>query len=151
MTAEGLDAALGAAYLMTDRAFVRLDGDPKKRLVVRLEPKASGAAAEALEELAESFRRELATQKVRWSIARANLPIREHIAEHALRLAAQPETPSAAAPKADDLTEEQKREIDRLIAEVEAEIAQMSAKKAPEAKRIAATWEQAAAEKTEQK
>ena len=38
--AEGLEPILGAAYLMTDRAYARLTGDRRNKITVELRPKA---------------------------------------------------------------------------------------------------------------
>ena len=51
--AHGLGPILGAAYLLTDRAYARLDGDRAKTLTVTLRPKqplpAAGLRALAVE------------------------------------------------------------------------------------------------------
>lgn len=139
---EGLEPILGAAYMMTDRAHVWLDGDRKSRVTVRLSPKLAGAEPS---ELLETFRRELETQKVRWAIAKNNQPIREYIVEQALVLAQGGQAPEAQADQggADLLTDDQRQEIDKLIAEVEAEIKTMNEKKAlPDPKGVKASWEE---------
>lgn len=138
---ETLEAILGAAYLLTDRAYARLDGDRERSVTVTLRPK----AAAGLKELAETFVAELETQKVRWAIARNNLPIREFVAEQAVLLAngKLPAEPAPAAPPADELSADQRLEIEKLIAEVEAEIKTLNDKKAPaDPKKIAASWEE---------
>jgi His-Xaa-Ser system protein HxsD len=140
---EGLDAALGAAYLMIDRAYVLVEGDPAKSLRVSLRAKGARTAA-ARTALAADFRAELAAQRVRWAIARSNQSIREYVAENALTLAAEfaarPEP--GAAPAAEELTSDQRAEIERLIAEVETEIKAMNGTKAhPDPKGVAAPWE----------
>lgn len=137
---EGLEPILGAAYLMTDEAFVSLSGDKSKKLAVSLAPKPGSALGQA--ELEARFRAELAAQKVRWAIAKNNQPIREFIAEQAVllangRLEAEPE-PAAA----DALSEEQRKEIEKLIAEVEDEIKTLNDKKsAKDPKNLSASWE----------
>lgn len=143
VSAESLEAILGAAYLLTDRAFVSLEGDREKRLRVTLSPK-SGGDAKALKALGETFRLELQTQKVRWDIAKLNQPIREFVTEQAVLLAnGRLPAPAPEAPAADQLSDEQRKEIERLIAEVEDEIKTLNEKKAPkDPKNIAATWEE---------
>lgn len=144
---EGLDAILGAAYLMMDRAFVLLSGDRAKKIEVSLrakDPKAFRPAA-----LEKEFRSDLASQKVRWAISRGNQPIREYIAEQAVLMATgaipPPAAPAAAAePAAEELTADQRAEIEKLIAEVESEIKTMNDKKvASDPKGIKASWEEA--------
>ena len=82
---NGLECILGAAYLMMDRAFVSIEGDRKKKLEVFLKNK-TVAAAPQLESLARTFLAELETQKVRWAIAKNNLPIRQYIVEQSVLL-----------------------------------------------------------------
>lgn len=136
----GLEAALGAAYLVTDLNFVSLGGDRKKTLSVTLEPKSGKATAAALNKLAAQFQAELDTAKVRWEISRNNLPVREHVAK--LAAVAKPEAQAPARPNETKLTDEQQSEIDRLIAEVESEIAEMNQTKAvPDPKGIRDSWE----------
>lgn len=136
---HGLEAILGAAYLMTDRAWVALDGD-KKRVTVTLTPKDGKTTPAALE---AEFRVELETQKVRWEISKRNQPIREYVAEQAVRLANEPSPAPAAEPAADQLSDDQKAEIAKLIAEVEDEIKAVKAKKlGADPKNIKASWEE---------
>lgn len=82
---NGLEPILGAAYLMMDRAFVSIEGDRRKKLEVFLKSK-TAAAAPQLEILARTFLAELETQKVRWAIAKNNLPIRQYIVEQSVLL-----------------------------------------------------------------
>lgn len=142
---EGLEPIMGAAYLMTDVAFARLDGSRSKFLEVRLEPKAAAGAA-ALKALARRFTDELSTQRLRWAIARENAGVREFIAEQAVLLAnGRLEAAPAQAQEApaDALSEEQRSEIEKLIAEVEDEIKAMNEKKAAsDPKGIKASWEE---------
>jgi His-Xaa-Ser system protein HxsD len=141
---SGLEPLLGAAYLMTDRAYVLLSGDRAKTLIVRLRPKNQGGK-KGLEALAQAFTAELAGQKLRWTIAKSNQPVREYLAEQAVVLAQNPPAPAAAEPPVDQLTDAQRLEIEKLISEVEDEIKTMNAKKAPAAqdpKNIKASWEE---------
>jgi His-Xaa-Ser system protein HxsD len=144
---EGLEPIMGAAYLLTDQAYASLDGDRTKRITVTLRPKRP-AGPDGLAQLAETFAAELETQKVRWAIAKNNLPIREYLAEQAVALANSPEPePAAAEPAAEELTDEQRKEIERLISEVEDEIKTMNAQNAAGAatgaKSPKASWEAA--------
>lgn len=140
VAAEGIEPILGAAYLMTDRAHVFLAGDRKRTARVLLRPK-DAPSAKALRGLAAAFEAELDTQRLRWAIAKNNLPIQEYVAEQAVLLANGRAAPAAEA-AGDELTPEQRQEIDKLIAEVEEEIKQINDRKAPAAaKKTALPWE----------
>lgn len=142
ISAEGLEPIFGAAYLLTDRAFVSLEGDRAKSIKVQLRLKRTTPGA--LKKLAETFINELETQKVRWAIAKNNLPIREYVAEQAVLLANGKLPPTdAAQPASEELNDEQRREIEKLIAEVEDEIKTMNQKKInSDPKNIKASWEE---------
>ncbi len=144
---EGLESVYGSAYLMMDKAFVSLSGDRTKTVAVTLrakDPKAVKPKA-----LADEFLSDLASQKVRWAVAKNNLPIREYIAEQAVLIAngtVPPPSAAAAAPEptAETLTDEQRAEIEKLISEVESEIKTMNDKKvALDPKGVKASWEEA--------
>ncbi|MEQ1919436.1 MAG: hypothetical protein ABL955_09565 [Elusimicrobiota bacterium] len=143
---QGLEPVLGAAYLMMDKAFVSLSGDRAKTMSVVLRPKNPKTHTPRV--LAEEFLSDLAAQKVRWAVAKNNLPIREFIAEQAVLMAnGSIPTPSAAAappePAAEVLTDDQRSEIEKLISEVEAEIKTMNDKKTPvDPRGIKASWEE---------
>ena len=141
---SGLEPIMGAAYLLTDRAYAALGGDRAKKITVTLTPKKAEGKA-GLQALAETFAAELETQKVRWAIAKNNLPIREYITEQAVALANSPAPVEAAAePTSEELTDEQRKEIEKLISEVEDEIKTMNAKNAaPDPKNVKASWEEA--------
>lgn len=139
----GLDVILGTAYLMSDRAYVRLDGDRAKVLTVSLTPKGARAAKD-LKQLEAAFLAELESQKARWALARANQPIREYLVENAVALAqGRAQAAAASAPAApEELTAEQRAEIERLISEVETEIKEMNDKKAhADPKGVSPSWE----------
>lgn len=148
---HGLGPILGAAHLLTDRVFARLDGDPKKSLTVTLVPKEPLTAA-GMAALKEEFELELAAQKLRWAIAKNNVGVREHVARQAVLLVnGHPLAPvSAPAPAAgspqgggEPLSAEQQAEIDRLIAEVETEIKDLKSKPAgADPDGVKATWEE---------
>jgi His-Xaa-Ser system protein HxsD len=145
----GLEPILGAAYLLTDRAFVMLSGDRARTLCVRLRPK-KDSGKKALETLAREFEAELESQKLRWAIAKNNQPVREYLAEQAVLLAqGHGAPPPPAEPAGDQLSDAQRDEIAKLIAEVEDEIKTMNQKKAQGAapaaadpKNIKASWEE---------
>lgn len=142
---EGLESIFGAAYLMMDKAFVSLSGDRAKTIGVTLrskDPKAVKPSA-----LAAEFLSDLESQKVRWAVAKNNLPIREFVAEQAVLIAngtiPPPSAPAASEPTSEQLTDDQRSEIEKLIAEVESEIKTMNDKKvALDPKNIKASWEE---------
>ncbi|MDX6770846.1 MAG: hypothetical protein SF051_15030 [Elusimicrobiota bacterium] len=135
---SGLEPALGAAYLMMDRAWVALEGDKVKTLIVALAPKPGVKAAD----LRADFEAELASQRLRWAVAKANRGVREFVAENAVALAQQKPAAPAAEAAPEQLTDEQRSEIERLIAEVESEIKDMNAKKAvADPKGVSPSWE----------
>ena len=130
---HGPEPILGAAYLMMDRAYAFVESAKAKTLRVTLRPKGARGAAD-LAALKQAFADELAAQKLRWAVARNNREVREYVAENALALSAEFAARAAAAPAAtvsDELTAQQRGEIERLIAEVETEISQMNVKKEP--------------------
>ncbi|MBI2385255.1 MAG: hypothetical protein HYV14_04490 [Elusimicrobia bacterium] len=143
---DGLEPVFGAAYLMMDKAYVALSGDRAAKVVVTLrakDPKAVKPKA-----LADEFLSDLASQKVRWAISKNNLPIREFVAEQAVLIANGTVPPPSAAqaapePAAEELTDDQRAEIEKLIAEVESEIKTMNEKKSVlDPKGIKASWEE---------
>lgn len=141
---DGVEPLLGAAYLMTDRCYAALGGDRKTTLEITLWGKRPLDAA-GLRALAADFARELESQRLRWAIARHNLPVREYVQELAVQLAQRPpEPPPTETPGGgEELSEAQRKEIDALIAEVESEIAELKQSPAgqdPEG--VAKTWEE---------
>lgn len=148
---HGLEPILGAAYLLTDRVFARIDGDPKKSLTVTLVPKEPLKAA-GLAALEEEFELELATQKLRWAVSKNNAGVCEHVARQAVLLVnghplapvASPAPAAGSAPGGGEpLSAEQQAEIDRLIAEVETEIKDLKSKPAgADPDGVKATWEE---------
>jgi His-Xaa-Ser system protein HxsD len=143
---DGLEAVFGAAYLMMDKAYVSLSGDRAGKITVALrakDPKAVKPKA-----LAEEFLSDLVSQKVRWAISRNNQPVREFVAEQAVLIAngtVPPPSAAQASPEAaaEQLTDEQRAEIEKLISEVESEIKTMNDKKVvSDPKGIKASWEE---------
>jgi hypothetical protein len=125
---------------MMDRAYVFLEGDKSKSLRVILKSKENSNLS-TLEELRETFLAELESQKIRWAIAEANLPLREYLVENAVSLAQgrqEVSNPTQTAPE--ELTDQQRLEIERLIAEVETEIKEMNDRKSnPEARHLSSS------------
>jgi len=70
-----------AGYVLLDRAYVLLDGDPKKEIIVQLKAKKTG---ENLEELALDFNNELISYAVYVVQAARTDEIRKAIVERAL-------------------------------------------------------------------
>ncbi len=138
---DGLEAVFGAAYLMMDKAYVSLSGDRAGKIGVLL--RAKDPRSVKPKALAEEFLSDLESQKVRWAVAKTNLPIREYIAEQAVLLANGALPAPAPEAAAEELTAEQRAEIEKLISEVESEIKSMNDKKvAADPKGIKASWEE---------
>ena len=147
---EGLEPIFASAYLMMDKAFVSLTGDREKTIGVVL--RAKDPKAFAPRALADEFLLDLASQKIRWDISKNNLPIREFIAEQAVLIANGTVAPPSAAssvppePTSEQLTDDQRAEIEKLIAEVESEIKAMNQDKTKsinaDPKGVKASWEE---------
>lgn len=75
-----LDAVYSAAYVFLDRAYVLLDGDPKKEIIVKLKPKRK----ENLEVLSGEFSNELINYADYQKRAEKTRRIREVIMQRAL-------------------------------------------------------------------
>lgn len=108
------DALLGAAYVMTEDAFVLVSRKGKGGAVELWPKKAAKPAA-----LAAAFRREYANQVLRWSLTRDGLGLRAETLRRALLLA-EAAGGRTQAPRA-SLTPEQKAEIAALLAEADAD------------------------------
>lgn len=125
-----------AAFALTAGAYVELESAPG-RVRVRLAPKAASGKA-AVKELVSRFREELELEGIRGPNEAVNRRLREHI----LRLALRGE-PDRSEPEAEaGLTEEQQKELDRLIAEVEAEIKNEPGKAQKDPLGVTRTWEE---------
>ncbi len=144
----GLEAVYLASYALLDRAYIRLEGDPKGTVKVRIKPK-KDLSAKTLSALAGEFSNELIHQALRTKVSAANRQIREHIILRALTSAQGPapgagESSEHAEPAAGEkplLDEELEKEVDKLLAEVEKEGGE-------DPLNIAAPWEETHAEKT---
>ena len=132
----GLEPIYSAAYSLMDRAYASLSGNPKTSITVRLELKTPDT--KGLAPLKKLFLEELATQKLRWSIAKSNQSLREYVTELAVRKAQAPAMQETSGVGA--LSDSERLEIEKLIAEVETEIQQRGKKTDPLG--IGATWEE---------
>ncbi len=78
-----LEAVYGAAYVFLDRAYIRLDGDPKGKVVVAIKGKKNLNKKET-GKLAGEFLNELLNYGLRYQISKHNRRIREYIVGMAL-------------------------------------------------------------------
>ena len=78
-----LEAIYGAAYVFLDRAYLFLDGNPKKQIWIHLKGKKKLAKKE-LKDLAGEFYNELLNCALRDKISKNNQKIREYIVARAL-------------------------------------------------------------------
>jgi hypothetical protein len=114
LTSVDENALLGAAYLMTQDAYVLVSRKGKGGCVEFWPKKEIAPKA-----LAAAFRREYANQLLRWSLTRDGLGLRAETLRRALALA-EAAGGRAQAPQA-TLTPEQKAEIAALLAEADAD------------------------------
>ncbi|MFC1679759.1 His-Xaa-Ser system protein HxsD [Elusimicrobiota bacterium] len=139
----GLEAVYLACYALLDRAYIRLEGDPKATIRIRVKAKEDSGGA-SVDALTGELENELLHQALRTRVSAANQKIREHIVTRALA-AAQGVAPEPAsepcgcgAPHEGEeslLDEELEKEVDKLLAEVEKEGGE-------DPLNIAAPWEQ---------
>lgn len=78
-----LQALYGAAYVFLDRAYIYLDGDPKKEVYLHLKGKKK-LTDNQMKTLADEFLNELFNYSFRYQIAKDNRKIREYIVGAAL-------------------------------------------------------------------
>ncbi|RLE42625.1 hypothetical protein DRJ48_03175 [Candidatus Woesearchaeota archaeon] len=76
----GLDAVLNAAYVLTDRAYIVIDGDIDKELIVEIKPKGKANP----KKLALEFGNELISAQVYITESENNAEITEAIVKEAL-------------------------------------------------------------------
>lgn len=76
-----IDVVYSASYSFLEKAYIILDGDAQKEIVVRVRPK---ARAESVEAVARSFNNELLKYAAYKVTAEANKDIRRRIVERAL-------------------------------------------------------------------
>ena len=78
-----LEAIYGAAYVFLDRAYLRLDGNPKKEILVILKGKKE-LTEKQLGKLRDEFLNELLNYGLRYKISESNKKIREYVVGKAL-------------------------------------------------------------------
>ena len=123
-----LQAVHAACYVFLNRAYVSLDTTPSGDLTVSMRPKA-GASAEAFSAIEGQFQEELLHRALRLKISDNSKKISEFIVAKALSDAPAPFETEAA--QNDSLIDEKlEKEIQNILAEVEAE-ASKSADGAP--------------------
>ncbi len=104
-----LEAVYGAAYVFLDKAYLRLDGDPKKKIIVNIKSK-NNLNKKELENLANDFLNELLNYGLRYKISKNNRKIREYIVGTALL--------SASAVFVEDQKEEKKEDWQKDTLEI---------------------------------
>jgi len=78
-----LEAVYGASYVFIDRAYLFLDGDPKKEIKIYIKGKKKMTPKE-LKDLAGEFNNELLNYTLRENVSKNTKKIREYIVERAL-------------------------------------------------------------------
>lgn len=135
-----LDAVQMAAHVLADRAYAQVS-EEEGELFVTLHPKET-ADRRALEGLGALFDREVQNQALRLRLAAGNRATMEYVVSRALVPASKAAGPEGPEPEA-ELTDDQKSEIDRLIAEAESEIAELKKDDAgADPLGITKTWEE---------
>ena len=76
-----IDLVYNAAYVLLEKAYVVLDGDPKSEIIVDIRPKNVGISPE---ELGNAFNSELINQAVYKQHAEKNAAIRQAMIQRAL-------------------------------------------------------------------
>jgi len=96
-----LGAIYSACYVFIDKAYLFLDGDPKKEIIVTMKGKKK-LSKKQLEGLAGEFFNELLSAVLRINLAQHNKKIRQYIVERALVSAAGEENLDESASHLDD-------------------------------------------------
>ena len=78
-----LEAVYGAAYVFLDKAYLLLNGDPQKEIIVQIKSKKK-INQKGLKNLADDFLNELLNYGLRYRISKNNKKIREYIIGTAL-------------------------------------------------------------------
>ena len=134
LRATSLKDVKHAAYALSGEAYIRLDTQGNRAVVARLRPRGPGGPAG--NRLARLFKQRLAWEHLRGRIEAANVGLREHIIRVALNGDA-----AAAEPEWGELDAKQQKELDRIIQEVETELAKEGSRKDPLG--VTRTWEEA--------
>lgn len=115
LSASSVDelAWFGAAYAMTEDAYVQLEAEKNGEAVVLLPKGKTSTAA-----LTKGFALEYGNQAARWAVSRANLGVRAEVLRRALELSEERVLDQEAPPR---LPPEHAAEIARLLAEADAE------------------------------
>lgn len=79
-----LDVVYSAAYVFLDRAYIVIDGDPKKEVVVELRLKEQDNNPYNLEKMGNDFNNELLSYAFYKKQAEKNAPVRQAIMQRAL-------------------------------------------------------------------
>ncbi|PCI31635.1 MAG: hypothetical protein COB53_12960 [Elusimicrobia bacterium] len=136
----GIDAVRMAAHVLADRAYAQIfDEDGELSVTLHSKLKADRSALEGLGAL---FDREVQNQALRLKLVGSNRETMEYIVSRGLVPANKAAGPEGAEPET-ELSDEQKSEIDRLIAEAETEIAELKKDKSgADPLGITKTWEE---------
>ena len=96
-----LEVIYSTSYVFIDRAYLFLDGDPKKEIIVAIKGK-KNLSKKQLENLAGEFLNELLSAALRINLAQHNKKIRQYIVERALVSAANDENLDESVSHLDD-------------------------------------------------
>jgi len=96
-----LEVIYSTSYVFIDRAYLFLDGDPKKEIIVAIKGK-KNLSKKQLENLAGEFLNELLSAALRINLAQHNKKIRQYIVERALVSAANDENLDESVSYLDD-------------------------------------------------
>jgi len=96
-----LEVIYSTCYVFIDRAYLFLDGDPKKEIIVAIKGK-KNLSKKQLENLAGEFLNELLSAALRINLAQHNKKIRQYIVERALVSAANDENLDESVSYLDD-------------------------------------------------
>jgi len=96
-----LEVIYSTCYVFIDRAYLFLDGDPKKEIIVAIKGK-KNLSKKQLENLAGEFLNELLSAALRINLAQHNKKIRQYIVERALVSAANDENLDESVSHLDD-------------------------------------------------
>jgi len=118
-----LEIVQGAAYILTDRAVAYVE-EEEDEWVLTLESKEGSPDEASLETLAGDFVNEVLNQTIRQRLLASNRSIMELVLSRAFVSARRDDGDPDQPPEASDasLSDEQRAEMEKLIAEAEAEV-----------------------------